>query len=299
MAIKRSPFFYVGDKYKLMPQLQLLFPRKIDTYYEPFCGGGSSFLNTEANAYVVNDIDAYVIRLHQFFCENANNQQVFIEGLYKIINNYHFSCSFLDICVPDDLKKQFVKIYYARYNKQAYTLLRQDYNENQNDMARLYILLIYGFNHMIRFNAKGNFNLPVGNVDFNANVHKAICDYMDFLRNHQITYSCENFQTFIRRQEYNANDFVFCDPPYLISQSEYNKIWDEQHEALLYQELDRLHEHGVKFGLTNLMHHKGKRNEMLMEWMSKYNAYSISSNYISYNDNTIKPDSKEVFITNG
>ena len=40
----RSPLFYVGDKYKLMPQLKRLFPSKIQTYIEPFVGGGSSFL---------------------------------------------------------------------------------------------------------------------------------------------------------------------------------------------------------------------------------------------------------------
>ena len=30
----RSPLFYVGDKYKLMPQLKKLFPNDIDTYYD-------------------------------------------------------------------------------------------------------------------------------------------------------------------------------------------------------------------------------------------------------------------------
>jgi len=34
----RSPFFYVGDKYKLMPQLKNLFPDDIDNYIEPFVG---------------------------------------------------------------------------------------------------------------------------------------------------------------------------------------------------------------------------------------------------------------------
>ena len=34
----RSPFFYVGDKYKLMPQLKSLFPDDIDNYIEPFVG---------------------------------------------------------------------------------------------------------------------------------------------------------------------------------------------------------------------------------------------------------------------
>ena len=60
----RSPFFYVGDKYKLMPQLEKLFPVNINNYYEPFVGGGSSFLNTEAKNFFLNDINKYVIQLH-------------------------------------------------------------------------------------------------------------------------------------------------------------------------------------------------------------------------------------------
>jgi len=32
--IKRSPLFYVGDKYKLMKQLAGLFPQEVDNFYE-------------------------------------------------------------------------------------------------------------------------------------------------------------------------------------------------------------------------------------------------------------------------
>lgn len=41
--IVRSPFFYVGDKYKLMSQLRELFPKYISTYIEPFVGGEAHF----------------------------------------------------------------------------------------------------------------------------------------------------------------------------------------------------------------------------------------------------------------
>ena len=50
----RSPFFYVGDKYKLMPQLEKLFPIDINNYYEAFVGGGSSFLNTKAKKFFLS-----------------------------------------------------------------------------------------------------------------------------------------------------------------------------------------------------------------------------------------------------
>ena len=47
----------------------------------------------------------------------------------------------------------------------------------KNDLMKLYVLLIYGFNHMLRFNGSGEFNLPVGNVDYNKNVNKALHVY--------------------------------------------------------------------------------------------------------------------------
>ena len=55
-TIRRSPFFYVGDKFKLVPQLKEHFPTDIERFIEPFCGGGSVFLNVEAESYLVNDI---------------------------------------------------------------------------------------------------------------------------------------------------------------------------------------------------------------------------------------------------
>ena len=60
-----------------------------------------------------------------------------------------------------------------KYNKEAYGRMKRDFNESSiADLYVLYLLLIYGFNRMLRFNKNGDFNLPVGNVDFNANVVK-------------------------------------------------------------------------------------------------------------------------------
>lgn len=41
---------------------------------------------------------------------------------------------------------------------------------------------------MIRFNGKGDFNLPVGNVDFNNNVYQALNNYLDFVGEHEIEF---------------------------------------------------------------------------------------------------------------
>ncbi len=294
----RSPFFYVGDKYKLMPQLKSLFPDDIDNYIEPFVGGGSSFLNSFGNKYILNDIDENVIALHNELGKYANKSEVLLKKIYDIIDYYGLSCSYRGKNVPEELKKKYVKTYYSKYNKNAYLKMRDAYNKNKENTLLLYVLLIYGFNHMIRFNAKGDFNLPVGNVDFNKNVYNALINYLDFRSNNEIVFENTDYQKFLNKIEFKEKDYVFLDPPYLISMSEYNKLWNDKKEIELCNFLDKLDEKGVRFGITNLIYHKGKENETFNSWSKKYKVYDIESNYISFNDNTIKKDSKEVFVTN-
>lgn len=294
----RSPFFYVGDKYKLMPQLKTVFPENISSYFEPFLGGGSSLLNISADSYFANDINSHYILLHKTFCKYKNKEGSLLDELYNIIDSYNLSCSYRNITVPGCLKKQYIKTYYSHFNKTSYQKLRDDFNSKKEDPLLLYVLLIYGFNHMIRYNSEGKFNLPVGNVDFNKNVHDAISGYLSFMKSHKVNFFCMDYKDFLNNQKYDENSYVFCDPPYLISNSEYNKFWDTEKEIELYSLLDELNEKKVRFGITNLLHHKGETNTIFEEWSKKYYSYSIKSNYISFNDNTIKQDSKEMFVTN-
>ena len=294
----RSPFFYVGDKYKLMPQLKQLMPKKIEQHIEPFVGGGSSFLNSKGTSYMLNDVDSYVVELHRQIGSYTGKSEELFDALFEIIDFYGLSCSYRGICVPEDMKKKYVKTYYSKYNKDAYIRMRKDFNANKNDFLRLYLLLIYGFNHMIRFNGKGDFNLPVGNVDFNNNVYQALNNYLDFVGEHKIEFFNMDYISFLERIRFEKNSYVFLDPPYLISMSEYNKLWNDKKEDELCEYLDSLNERGIKFGITNLITHKGKVNQRFLEWSKRYCAYDVKSNYISFNDNTIKADSQEVFVTN-
>ena len=295
-SVIRSPFFYVGDKYKLMPQLSKLFPKNINNYFEPFCGGGSSFLNTNAKNYFLNDVDKNIINLHKFLLTNSTNIKFFDE-IFALIEKYLLSCSFQGKIPPKSLRDEYKKTYFAKFNKEAYNKLKNDFNTNQNDFFRLYLLLIYGFNHMLRFNKFGNFNLPVGNVDFNANVFKALNDYFDFCKDKNLNFDNQNFDDFLSKFKFSNDDFIYCDPPYLISGSEYNKIWNEFSEISLYNLLDELDKNSVKWGLSNLLTHKNKTNTILLNFAKKYEIYDIKSNYISFNDNTIK-NSREVYVTN-
>jgi len=296
--IKRSPLFYVGDKYRLMKQLLDLFPTEINNFYEPFVGGGTVFLNIEANKYFLNDIDKQLINIHKFLLSNAKNPEQFFKAIENIIHKYKLSYSCKKDIVPDFLKKEFKKTYYAKFNKEGYEKLRVCVNKNKkNDPLILYILLIYGFNRMLRFNGGGKFNLPVGNVDFNKNVVNALNNYFDFVKGRKIKFITKDFRKFFEKNKYEKNDFVYLDPPYLITSSEYNKLWSEKEELALLSLVNELDKKGVKFALSNVTHYNGSKNDLLIKWMKKYKVHNIKSNYISYHNNT-KKKIKEVLITN-
>lgn len=294
---RRSPFFYVGDKFKLVSQLEENFPKKIDRFIEPFCGGGSVFLNTSANSYLLNDIDYYMVNLHKFLISYSNKQDRFWNELLMNIEKYNLSASFLGKDVPQDYRKEFVKTYFAKYNKESYMKLRYDFNQDKDNMMLLYLLLIYGFNRMLRFNSKGEFNLPVGNVDFNKNVVNALNSYFDFVSNKDIKMFNLDFQDFVKKVRPTPDDLVYLDPPYLITFSEYNKLWNEDSEMRLIDFLDELNEKKVRFAVSNVLWHRKRYNGTFNAWAQKYNIIRIKSNYISYHDNSDK-NSYEVLVKN-
>lgn len=291
--------FYVGDKYKLTPQLNSLFPNNINIFHDVFAGGGSASLNAKANSFSLNDVDKNVISIHEFLIENSPKLDELILHFYELIDMYGLSHSELNLNnIIVDLKKDYPKTYFSKYNKNQYLQMRDDYNGNKDRIDLLYLLIIYGFNHMIRYNKLGNFNLPVGNVDWNKNVTKALKDYSDWvLRNNEINISNLDFESYISIQNPTEDDFFYFDPPYLITSSDYNKIWSVDNERRLYKLLDKLSDEGVSWGLSNMVYHKDRTNEILTEWSDKYHVFAITSNYISRFDNSIK-NSKEIYVTN-
>lgn len=296
MKAKRSPLFYVGDKYKLIPQLLEHFPKKINRFIEPFTGGGSVFLNIEANKFLLNDIDTNIYKIHDFLMSQSENKEEFFSTILLKAKKYNLSRSFHEDIVPIELKREWKKTYYAKFNKTGYYKLREDYNENK-EILDLYLLLIYGFNRMLRFNSKNKFNVPVGNVDFNSNVYNSLENYFDFINNNNIYWHNKDYKDFLGCIEFKENDFIYLDPPYLISSSEYNKIWDDNKEIELLNTLDSINKKNIKFAISNIIYHKNNKNEIFKSWMGKYDYNYINSNYISYHDNTIKK-TIEVLVKN-
>ena len=169
----------------------------------------------------------------------------------------------------------------------------------------LYVIIVYAFNNQIRFNSNGEFNLPVGKRDFNKKMEQKLSDFIDRIQEQNCRFTCCDFRNF-DTSALTANDFVYVDPPYLITCATYNEQggWGETEEKDLLAFLDKLHNQGVRFALSNVLRSKGKENNILIEWVNKntdkYRAIPLNYSYSNSNYQTKDKtsNSEEVLIVN-
>ena len=163
----------------------------------------------------------------------------------------------------------------------------------------------YSFNYQFRFNNNKEYNNPFGRnrSQFSDNMKSNLILFTEKLKSMNVEFLSEPFDK-VDLSRLNSEDFVYCDPPYLITTGSYNdgnrgfKDWKEEEEIQLYKVLDELNKRKVKFALSNVIEHKGKENVLLKEWSKKYKTIYLTSDYSNSSYNTKRDKSIEVLIIN-
>lgn len=275
----KSPMNYVGGKYKLLPQIIPLFPDKINTFVDLFCGGFNVGINVNAKTIIGNDMCKEVIEVYQGI------QQ---EGVERSLNL---------------VKSEINKYGLSKANEEGYKAIRDYYNEGHKDWYVFYAMLTHSFNYQIRFNKQGKYNMPFGRNRscFNNTLEKHFIKFGNAIENKNIIFTNNSFEVF-KVDKLKENDFVYLDPPYLITCASYNEQngWDENKELSLLNLCDSINEKGVKFALSNVLEHKGYENNILKEWAKKYKINYLNYNYnnCNYQNNNKENKTTEVLITN-
>lgn len=292
----KSPLNYTGGKYKLLPQILPLLPSNINTFYDVFCGGTEVGINSRAIKIISNDVLNPIIELYDYFLNNSVDNIIY--KIDECIHKYNLS----------ETSKYGYEFYncdsnkgVGSYNKNRYLSLRKDYNDGARNPITFYTMVLFAFNNMIRFNDKNEFNVAVNKRDFNNNVKKNLIRYISHIQKLNIEFLNKDFREFENMT--TSNDFIYCDPPYLITNANYNERsgWTEQDEIDLLNFLDKSDKQNVRFALSNVLEHKGKSNELLKEWSKKHNVHILNSNYGNCNYQTkdkSKDSTVEVLITN-
>lgn len=280
---RKSPMNYTGGKYRLLKQLLPLFPKDINTFVDLFCGGGDIFANVKARRVIANDTDTKVIEFYNTLKTNR------IEDILGYID------------------ATIAKFGLTIDNADGYNEFRNYYNHEENSWTKpidLFILIAYSFNHQIRFNQKGDFNMPFGKNRsyFNETIRKNLIEFHKVIWNDNVYFVDKDFRE-LEIDKLGKGDFVYCDPPYLITCATYNEQggWGQKEEDDLYALLDRLNAQGVKFGMSNVMMNKGRTNDTLIKWAEKYNVHHLNHTYSNCSYHALDRNTKgtdEVLITN-
>jgi len=282
----KSPLNYIGGKYKLLPQILPLFPVEIDNFIDLFCGGCNVGINANANNTYFNDNLIFLIEMYKAFQEKGFEKT--LQHIEKRIDEFELSLT----------------------NEVGYKKLRAEYNTKKNPLD-LFVLIAFSFNHQIRFNNSHEYNNPFGRErsSFNSSMQQNLKSFIVKIKEKSVKFSSTDFEMFDFNNLGNK-DFVYADPPYLITCGTYNdgkrgfKGWSEKEEKALLGKLDNLNSQGIKFALSNVLEHKGKENAILKNWVKRNSNYKV--NYLNYNYSNSsyqtavrdKNASVEVLITN-
>ena len=277
-----SPLNYTGGKYKILRDIIPLFPGDVRTFVDVFAGGLNVGINVISKRVFANDQLSFLIGLYQYFQDTEWN--VIIGQINKRINELSLT----------------------QENQNGYLELRRQYNVSHTPLD-LFLLTCYSFNHQIRFNSKHEFNTPFGRgrSSYNRSIESNLAEFVHRLQNNNITLTSGDFMS-IPFSSFSEQDFVYCDPPYLITTGSYNdgkrgfKDWTEKEENELLNLLDDLDRRGIKFALSNVLKHKGLQNDILIKWSKKYVVSFINKSYsnCSYHFKQRKAETIEVLITN-
>ncbi len=231
--IKAQPFVkWVWGKRQLISQLEKLFPKQYNNYFEPFVWAGAVFFNIQKQKSFLSDVNE------------------------ELINTYRV--------IKTSPRKLIAQLKQWKYDKELFLKIRawdreenwtKKYNKIQR-AARFIFLNRTCFNGLYRVNSLGQFNVPFGaytNPDFVQ--EKNILNSSKLLRKTKAEIRLQSFERVLDKAE--VGDFIYFDPPYdtlttSANFTSYDKSWFGQDmQVRLAEVYKELSDRGVKVMLSN------------------------------------------------
>ena len=193
-----------GSKRSQSDEILKYFPKEIDTYYEPFCGGASILFsllkneNIKVNRYVISDINEDLICLWRMIKNDPNTLKNTYRILWTKLKN----------------KKTISE------KKAYYENVRNTYNEDHEDPAYFLFLNRTCFNGLIRYNSNGDFNTSyhLNRDGIRPDKLDKIIDEWSFILNEKnVEIYLRDYSEIIPKE----GDFIYLDPPYMDTKGMY------------------------------------------------------------------------------
>jgi DNA adenine methylase len=170
-----------GGKKDEITHIMKHIPKSFDTYLEPFVGGGAVFFHISPTKAVINDVHTDLIDFYQSIKNGLSND------IYHFMENHS-------------------------NDEETYYNVRSLSTKNSLENAqKFYYLRKTCYRGMMRYNKKGEFNIPFGRYkqfnyeDIKNKEYEKLLQQTEIF-NKSFEYVFENYN--------NENNFMFLDPPY-------------------------------------------------------------------------------------
>ena len=253
-----------GIKTKLVPWINdVILQSGIDiesaNWIEPFFGTGVVGLNSPVQgSHIVSDTNPHIINLYNCIKDGRiteYNMRAYLEREGKVL-------------------EQADENGYAYYRE-----VKQRFNHEHSPFDFIFLSRA-GFNGMMRFNRKGEWNIPFcqkPNRFAPAYISK-ICNQIAaaerIIRKGDWQFLNQGFLDTIN--EAKAGDIIYCDPPYFGRYVDYYNGWTEDDEETLFTALMRTPAH---FILSTWHHNEFRENEMMNRFWNRFNVLTQEHYY--------------------
>ena len=247
MCVGKSFLKWVGSKNRLIPQLLPHLPSG-KRFIEPFVGAGNVFINTNYDSYVLCDKNGDLINVYRWLRDD----------LARLLNETKSLF---------DSRPDFYDVR-SRFNNSTLLLSVQR-------AAEFIYLNRHCFNGVCRYNAKGEFNVPIGS-------HKSVY----FPKNELIGFSNKLISTPVElvRADFSAvienagiGDVIYCDPPYISGTKDdiFTGYAPSKFDAEATRRLHYLLVLAVRRGATAVI--SNSNNSLVREIFNDFEIYEVSA----------------------
>ena len=206
-------------------------------WIEPFLGSGVVLFNVQPERALVNDINPHIIKLYQMLYDG--------DLLPEEVRAYLLS----------EGKKL------SSYGEEYYYLVRERFNKTGDPLDFLFLNRSC-FNGLIRFNSKGEFNVPFcRNTNrfrqaYVSKIVNQISQIQQIMQEKEWEFRVGDWKECIKNVE--EDDFVYLDPPYTGRSTDYYQKWTEKDSIELYKVIRQL---PSGFALSTWKEDKRRENE--------------------------------------
>lgn len=256
MKTQVPPIKIQGIKTKLVPAIKSNIEiNEETTWIEPFMGSGVVGFNIAYKNAIFSDTNPYII---DFYNKLKTGE------------------------ISSEIVKEFLEVEGRKLSEgddKYYYELRERFNEKHDSLDFLFLNRSC-FNGMIRFNKKGEFNVPYGHKNnrfskaYITKIVNQIKYLEEMLQKNDWKFICQSFEETIKNAP--KDSFIYCDPPYIGRHVDYYDSWCEEEENEL---KSLLFETNSKFMLSTWDYNKYRKNEYIEKIWKDCNKINVEHFY--------------------